>query len=85
MRFQIEFVMEVNEDRVQQTLKCSFQTCQFGTAVQFVMQYYHTKPGSETDSGRQRGDRGARCPRAFGETNTALGTGPVGTQRHLGP
>lgn len=62
--------MEVNEDSVQLMLKCSFQTCKFGTAVQFVMQYYHTKPVSKTNGRRYRGGGGACtwCPWAFGET-----------------
>lgn len=50
--------MEVNEDSVQLMLKCSFQTCKFGTAVQFVMQYYHTKPVSKTNGRRYRGGAG---------------------------
>lgn len=46
-------------------LKCSFQTREFGTAVQFVMQYYHTSPVSKIDRRRHQVDGVASEPQAF--------------------
>lgn len=63
--------MEVNEDWVPQMRKCSFQMYKFGTAVQFVTQYYHPEPASQTNSRRHRGVGGAWRPWPFWETNMA--------------
>lgn len=50
---------------LKQMLECSFQMCEFGTAIQFVMQYYHTNPVSKTKR-RQQVDGVASEPLALG-------------------
>lgn len=62
--------MAVTEGWVQQMLKYSFPMCKFGTAIQIVMQYYHTNPVSETNT-RHWANGGSPQPSACEESNMA--------------
>lgn len=67
--FRMNLLWELMRTGLKQMLECSFQTCEFGTAVQFVMQYYHTNPVSKAN-GRNQVAGVASEPQTFGETNT---------------
>lgn len=54
--FRMNLLRELMRTELKQMLECSFQMCKFGTAVQFVMQYYHTHPVSKTNRRRHQVD-----------------------------
>lgn len=63
--FRMNLLWELMRTALKQMLECSFQVCEFGTAVQFVMQYYHTSPVFKTNR-RQQVDGVASEPSALG-------------------